>query len=1289
MRITAATATAPVGAPGAKIRKGKAKTIRAVAAAGAVWRPQSQLIFTSNATSVKATPNGELGASTTAGAISTNDSINGYTVTSSALAIKTAGTGVGGSCGVASVLPIPTAPSSGSAQARPLSSSGRAGLESQILRNDTLEAVRRSGAEGFPPSREKGVVSCTLLAAEKRRRVADAAATSELSTDDRNAFTPAEVPLWVAGGAPLDASKAADTGGGASAASFEGAMGNSPFVSSSSSASSDTGCAQRAKALHTDQRPSATHRCDKGAFEKRPQLLLSLAQDNRGFLNPGYSCSSSVSSSEDRGAGSGRAGSDGSAGSARRQGTPSAAPFSRAAPSEQRGKACGGAPPPASTTLLGCGRNRATLAVFPLTAAEEQSARQAYDTYRAQQEKASYHRNHASATKHCSQRSASVPPSALSTSTPVGKRELLRLLRGLYHRAQAMMACTTKTAAPASAPPQRKAVSPTITVSAADVLHEFPSTKYLLNAAEACFGSRRFRTLMAAVVADSDALAPIVVRNNDGGAPAVPTASRLRLSSSSQGLTVEEALSFFRHLKHEMASDVARQRERRQAEPSAMPEAASGDKGRNRPAKAAPSQPLLDLQGSQKRRSISAPSCQAASQMCRLPSAQAGRRSGRPPPTPVARMAARRATSASFLPSSTPPSPSPQLSSSPSRPGIPGAVALAGPQKPTGRRKGPRRKVALPRPSPHLLGNNSCAPDAAYRDDFIHTYVQRKAFAEIAGGQGCHHSTTVTLGQLIKVLHWFELALNPSVLERLCGVQAQPARESPDIFIDFNTFVKIINSGLRCQRYSGGSGSSSAPASASADNDDDPQSNAFVPVLPPEAPARASPVTLPIPGLTATDGASLSTGSGCAPCSKAASSTISVRDSGGSNRSLLVLAPVSAAAHCRLSSLSSMSTSTASSPASGGSMHRPFVDTDDAYPLVAHDSAIAALCRSIRQRLRRELRRSVSGGSNAMLRPRDNQGNRNGTGDGAAQKEGNDPQYSPSSRTAPASSRSWRSLSLASSAASPMPRENLSAAGLVGESESAPARRDGEEFSVSPHLSKWLSDTKRSTPLSRQRLREQPSPSPLVVHALPPPSHPYTPTPTPRAPRAQPVRRGEGAIASQWFRTAQRWRGHGHRLAAPPPARPATAQRQALSAAVARRCRRHQGSMHLITSLSPYSDSGHGARRPASHCWSRIATLSTLSQSRRSSSLHSCDTQPVLHSLHLSEPDLSAAFLSQTLPAQTASRHQKRNRPASAYTRLTAAPTHDACTAHVLHPPLSPTIRSSPLPYRRRLFQAR
>ncbi|TPP48327.1 hypothetical protein CGC21_13385 [Leishmania donovani] len=1021
MRITAATATAPVGAPGAKIRKGKAKTIRAVAAAGAVWRPQSQLIFTSNATSVKATPNGELGASTTAGAISTNDSINGYTVTSSALAIKTAGTGVGGSCGVASVLPIPTAPSSGSAQARPLSSSGRAGLESQILRNDTLEAVRRSGAEGFPPSREKGVVSCTLLAAEKRRRVADAAATSELSTDDRNAFTPAEVPLWVAGGAPLDASKAADTGGGASAASFEGAMGNSPFVSSSSSASSDTGCAQRAKALHTDQRPSATHRCDKGAFEKRPQLLLSLAQDNRGFLNPGYSCSSSVSSSEDRGAGSGRAGSDGSAGSARRQGTPSAAPFSRAAPSEQRGKACGGAPPPASTTLLGCGRNRATLAVFPLTAAEEQSARQAYDTYRAQQEKASYHRNHASATKHCSQRSASVPPSALSTSTPVGKRELLRLLRGLYHRAQAMMACTTKTAAPASAPPQRKAVSPTITVSAADVLHEFPSTKYLLNAAEACFGSRRFRTLMAAVVADSDALAPIVVRNNDGGAPAVPTASRLRLSSSSQGLTVEEALSFFRHLKHEMASDVARQRERRQAEPSAMPEAASGDKGRNRPAKAAPSQPLLDLQGRSTQRPTSADSCCAdGGEACHV----------------------------GVFPAVVYPTVA-----------FPAVVFLTV-QARDSRGGG--------------VGGASEANWTA--DDFIHTYVQRKAFAEIAGGQGCHHSTTVTLGQLIKVLHWFELALNPSVLERLCGVQAQPARESPDIFIDFNTFVKIINSGLRCQRYSGGSGSSSAPASASADNDDDPQSNAFVPVLPPEAPARASPVTLPIPGLTATDGASLSTGSGCAPCSKAASSTISVRDSGGSNRSLLVLAPVSAAAHCRLSSLSSMSTSTASSPASGGSMHRPFVDTDDAYPLVAHDSAIAALCRSIRQRLRRELRRSVSGGSNAMLRPRDNQGNRNGTGDGAAQKEGNDPQYSPSSRTAPASSRSWRSLSLASSAASPMPRENLSAAGLVGESESAPARRDGEEFSVSPHLSKWLSDTKRSTPLSRQRLREQPSP---------------------------------------------------------------------------------------------------------------------------------------------------------------------------------------------------------------------
>ncbi|CAG9583735.1 streptococcal hemagglutinin-like protein [Leishmania major strain Friedlin] len=1287
MRITAATATAPVGAPGAKVRKGKAKTIRAVAAAGAVWRPQSQLIFTSNATSVTAPSNGELGDSKTAGAISTNGSINGYTGTSSALALKAAGTGGSGSCGVASVLPIPTAPSSGSAQVPPLPSSGCAAVENQILRNDALEAVRRSGAEGFPPSREKGVVSCTLPAAEKQRRVSDIARANELSTDNPNTFTPAEVPPWVAGGAPVDASKAADTGGGASAASFEGVMDNSPFVSSSSLAPSDTGCTQRTKASHADQRPSATQRCDNGAFAERPQLLLSLAQDNRGFLNPGYSCDSSDWSSEDSDASSGRAGADGSAGSARRQRTPSAAPSSRAAPSEQRGKACGGAPPPVLTTRLSSGRNRTALAVFPLTAAEEQSARQAYDTYRAQQEKAGYHRSDTSATKLRSQRSASVSPSALSTSTSVGKRELLRLLHGLYHRAQAMMASTTKTAAPTSAPPQRKAMSPTMSVGTADLLHKFPSTKYLLNAAEACFGSRRFRTLMAAVVADSDALVPIVVRNNDGGASAVPTASRSRLSSSSQGLTVEEALSFFRHLKHEMTSDVARHRERRQAEASAKPEAASGDKRRNRPAKAAPLQPLLDLQGSQKTRSTSAPSCQAASQVCRLPSAQAGRRSGRPPPTPIALMAARHVTSASFPPSSTPPSPSPQLSSSPSRPGIPGAMTLVGPRKPTGRRKGPRRKTALPPPSPHPFGSNSCTPDATYMDDFIHTYVQRKAFAEIAEGQGFHDSTTVTLGKLIKVLHWFELALDPSVIEHLCGVQVQPARESPDISIDFSTFVKIINSGLWCQRYSGGSGSS-APGSTSADNNDDPESNACVPVLPPEAPARASPVALPIPGLTAADSASLSTGGGGAPCAKAASSTISVRDIGGSNPSPLVLAPVSAAAHRRLSSLSSMSTSTASSPASGGSMHRSFVDTDDAYPLVAHDSAIAALCRSIRQRLRRELRRSVSSGSNALLRPRDNQGSGNGAGDGAAQKEGSDPQYSPSSRTAPASSCSWRSLSLASSAASSMSRGNVSVAGLVGESESASARDDGEVFSASPHFSKWRSDTKCSTPLSHQRLREQQSPSPHVGHRLPPHSHPYTLTPTPRAPRAQPARRGEGAVASQWFPTAQRWQGHGHRLAAPPPARPATAQRPSLSTAVARRCRRHQESMHFITSLSPYSNSGHGARRSASHCWSRIATLSALSRSRRSSSLHSCDTQSVVNSFQFSESGLSAAFLSRTLPAQTVSRHPKRNRPSSAYTRLTTAPTHDACTAHVSHPPLSPAIRSSPLPYRRRLFQA-
>nr|CCM19555.1 Putative streptococcal hemagglutinin-like protein [Leishmania guyanensis] len=225
-------------------------------------------------------------------------------------------------------------------------------------------------------------------------------------------------------------------------------------------------------------------------------------------------------------------------------------------------------------------------------------------------------------------------------------------------------------------------------------------------------------------------------------------------------------------------------------------------------------------------------------------------------------------------------------------------------------------------------------------------YVQRKAFAEIAEGQDRCRSPTVTLERLVKVLGWFELALNPSAVERVCGIPMQSAGEPRDISIDFNAFVKIMDSSLDCQHHSEGSRPSSEWASAPVTNNEDPQFNAIVLALPPEAPARAFPAVPLIPGLTAAGAESLSSGSGPAPCTQAAPYTSSVCDSGDSIRSLWSVAFATSAAHRRSGSLSSVATTTASSAVSGASVPKSSVDTDDAYPLATHGSAAAAASAS-------------------------------------------------------------------------------------------------------------------------------------------------------------------------------------------------------------------------------------------------------------------------------------------------------------------------------------------------------
>ncbi|KAG5488609.1 hypothetical protein JIQ42_00220 [Leishmania sp. Namibia] len=1193
MRITIATVAIPVSTPGAKAQKGNSTAVNAVAEEEAPWRSRSQLI-THRTTLLNALSAGAPGAP-------------------AARAMPAAGTagGVGGV--TASALSASATPSPGSAHAGSLSSaSERIALKKQLTAPVAPKATRGSSAAGRPSSGQRSIRSCTRPAAEILRCVSDAT-TTDLSARALNTCTAAEALRRVFDRAFHGASRATDTGRSASAAAFEGVWESSPFVSSSS-ASSGAGCAKRAKAAHGARRSPATHRSCNSAIAEQPQLRMSLTQDNRGFLNPGYSCDSSERNSDDCDYSSGSGGSDGGAAGKGRHGATSAAPSGRAAPV------------PVVASSLRSGEKRSVLALFPLTAAEEETARQVYNAYRTQQQKTCNHRKDASFTRRHSQITKTASPSALSRSTSVGEYELLQLLRRLYHRAQGMMVSSTRAAASGVAPPLARAASPTTSANVVGVRRRFPSNKYLLDMAEVCFGTRRFQALMAAATADGDAPVPFVARNKDRGAPAHTTASQPQLSSS-PGLTVGEALSFFCCLKTELTSNAIKQRKPRHGGQPARPGATAGNTGQVHSANAFSSLSALDLPSSQRRRSASATISHAALDVCRRRSTLAARRHSRPPPSPIACVVPRRAT-----------------------------AALIRPRKPRGRRKSPRRRTGLPPPPfPHLLISDSCKSDAVHRDDLIRTYVQQRAFAEIAEGHGWHDSSTVTLERLMNVLRWFKLALNPSAVERVCGVRMQSARES-HISIDFKAFVRIINSALDGQCCSEGSCSSFAPTHVSADNNSDPPLDMPVLALLPEMPIRAPSVLPVIPGLTAAEAASLGAGRGAAPCAPAAYCTGSGRDSEGPNRSLLA----------------------ASSAASGTSLHRPSLDTDDAYPFVAHHSAIAVLCRSIRQRLRRELRMSVSSGSDALLPPRDDQSSSSWDGDGVSPKERDYLRHFPLAQAMPAVSYSSRSSSLASAAAMSMPSGDVSAACLFRESGSVSTSHHSEECATPPMSSKRRIGTTYNTQRFCQTLREQVSQSPVVAPVFPPRLHPYTLAPALRDMLAEPDSSGEEVIVSQRSPSTRRWRGRGHHLNGLPPAGPATARRLSPSSAAAGRCRQKQGSAHL-TSLSPYWNSGQNARGTGGHRRLRSAAQSVLSRMRRSPSLHSCPDQSVLHTLPSAEPNSSASFLFQPLPARMASRRPKLNRSGSSYTRPVAVPALGVCAAHVSQPPFSPSARSSPL----------
>ncbi|KAG5490083.1 hypothetical protein JKF63_00202 [Porcisia hertigi] len=1155
--------------------------------------------------------------------------------------------GGSGSGVTALVSPRPPAPSPRSAQTPSHSSSGRAAQERKAVVDGAAAARRRSGVAGYASSGERRVCISRI----------PAAVTNDVDTNASNASAIVDPQLWMGGNDTHTTCEAADTDGGANAAACEETNDKSPFVSRSTSASSGSGCAGWSTVAHVSQSASAMHRDRNGASAGRPDLCPPLAQDNRGFLNPGYSYDSSESLS------------DGSAGRIDRQRAPSGAPPSQAAPAvtlSEKARENGGVVSPslAATNSSGGGRPP-TLDLFPLTPIEEQAACQAYATYTAKQQKACHQRSLSSNVQQRRRSSAFASSTSLSALTSAGVHELLRLLRGLYHRAHIMMTFTTKARESVSAPSQRKAGTQSMSANVAHVQYTAPSPEQLLDLAEACFGTRRFQALMAAVAADREASTLISLQSDARSRPVVSTVSQSRSSSSSsssQGLTLEEALSFMSHVKFKRASVAPRQGRRKQAGLPVKPIAVARYKEQDHPVKVVLAQPSHALEAVQMVRSTSARNRRVDHRVSRFPCVQALRRSCRPPASPIAWMTTRRVRSAC---------------SSSSREEMSKALVMVAPRKPTERRRGSRKSTALRSSSSCPSSSNSCIHDAAYEDDHIRTYVQRKAFAEIAENQGCRDSATVTLGRLAEVLGGFELVLNPSVVERVCGTLLAQVREPRHVPIDFSAFATIIDSGLQCRRYDETSGSSSAFASASAYNNGElPEAMALL--LRPESSVRHSAVMPLISSRTVTDAALLTTGDGAAPYAQAASYTDTLRCGEVSSQSPLA-ATVTAAAYHPLNSMSSAASTAASSPASGASAHRSF-ETDDAYPLVTHGSAIAVLCRSIRQRLRRELRRGVNGGPDTLRSPQDSQLIDSSSEGRAPRRGGEESQHSPLARTSLTASHSFRSSSPTSTAAMSVFSKDMSAV-VLGD-EFTFALCDSQDFSTTSQLSKQANVAKCKTQIFRQWPHEPASPSPLVARALFDHSNLYALKPTPRARCSQRDSScGRDAIALRRFRTAQHRSAHGQQKNGPPPANAAPAEKQIHFSAVARPSRQYQRAMDLLTSLSPYYTPSQVTQRSTRRQRSLSTDGIALSLFSKSSSLHSRGNESVLHGPPSAASNSSTASVSQSFLAQSTSRPPQWNRPASALARSAVPPRPVVYATRMPHPPFAPSTRSSSRPW--------
>ncbi|KPA80161.1 hemagglutinin-like protein [Leptomonas pyrrhocoris] len=254
-------------------------------------------------------------------------------------------------------------------------------------------------------------------------------------------------------------------------------------------------------------------------------------------------------------------------------------------------------------------------------------------------------------------------------------------------------------------------------------------------------------------------------------------------------------------------------------------------------------------------------------------------------------------------------------------------------------------------------------------DVALWSYVIRRAFAELAEGrQGAHRR--VSFERLSEALQLFELRLNLATVLCVCdGVHVDEDGNIKGEQIDLATFEKIMEAGLQ-HPLDGGHIADKRKVymqntGGTADTEKDAVPVMFHLVLLTDIPS----------GVYAAGGTSVSTKSGegghvggatTFPASQQRSSAIGgdvpPRDSLPQPTSGLAVgvAPYVSVSHSR---------STSSLAASVASLTRSFSDTDDAYPVaVTQDSAIAALCREIRWRLRTAAHHSANDNAESKAR---------------------------------------------------------------------------------------------------------------------------------------------------------------------------------------------------------------------------------------------------------------------------------------------------------------------------------